>query len=128
MLATQNGRSKPVFICCKRSEKDKMFSFAAFVLAGLRKRSGQALFYSRPVHAGNSHYFISAAFTAGYANGGTRNLKQINKEFNHSLVGAALNERRGEREFQRVANSSGNGALAPAGMAVHCKRAAVGAF
>src|SRR5260221_1950439 len=122
MLATQKGRSNPVFICCKRSEKDKMFSFAAVALAGLRKLSGQALFHRCPTHARNSHYFISAGFTAGYGNGRSRNLKQISKEFNHCLAGFAFDRWSGQREFQRVAHGSADGILARARMDPDGKR------
>src|SRR5262249_2223085 len=64
--------------------------------------------------AGNSDYLVSAGFAAGYGNGGAGNFKQIREEFNHRLVGAAFQGRRGQVELQRVTHNAGNGVLARA--------------
>ena len=65
----------------------------------------QLLLCRRLAHARDSHYFVSAGFTAGYGNGGARNCKQIRKEFNHCPVGFALDWRRGKRQFQCVTHA-----------------------
>src|SRR5258707_3283569 len=72
-------------------------------------------------HTRDSHYFVSAGFTAGYGNGGARNCKQLSKEFNHRLVGFAVDRRRGDCKLECVAYHAGDGVLASAGMNLYGK-------
>jgi len=89
MFATQKGRSKPVRISCRRSEKVIVFS-ARVARAPASLRIGERLpdfFGGQSCHTED----LPATGLAGrYGNGGTRNLQKICQEFDTGRVGAAV--------------------------------------
>src|SRR5262249_5555174 len=76
-------------------------------------------FHRGPAKAGDPDHLTSAGFAAGYGNGGAGNLKQLSKEFDDCLVGAALQRWRGQGQLQGITHGSGDGVLARAGMDLH---------
>src|ERR1700693_6210324 len=110
MLATQNGRSKPVRISCRRSEKFKSRSASCPLV---RSPIAPELLRREPR---DTNYFSPAVLAGGYGNGGARYPQKIGEEFDASLVGAALESRGGERQFEPVAEDPGESILGGAGL------------
>src|SRR6266852_501744 len=105
MLATQNGRSNPVRISCKRSEKLK--SISLMTLWRRRSRRGLAFvsfayicvelllfsnalpdFFSR--ESRDSDHFLAAGLAGSNGNGRTRHLQKFCEEFDAGLIGTAF--------------------------------------
>src|SRR4051812_23536516 len=84
-------------------------------------RGGQTLFDLRRRQAMHADHFVTAGLTGGYGNRRTRNSQKFCTEADTRLVGFALDGRCGERNFECVTNSAGNGVLLGAGMDFHAE-------
>src|ERR1700692_1566393 len=63
--------------------------------------------------------FIPAALAGGNGNGRSRHLQKFGEEFDASLIGSAVYGRRGQRDFERIAEFAGDGVLLGARMDFH---------
>src|SRR5208282_3519344 len=110
MFATQKGRSKPVRISCKRSEKVNRCSRWIVWRGRPRPRSSST---AKPFadllgcQACYSNHFVPAGQAGCNSNGGTRYLQKLCEKFDAGFVGLAVDGRRGKRNLQRVADFAG---------------------
>src|SRR5580658_1972808 len=101
MLATQKGRSKPVRISCRRSEKVKRGSRPRFVATAVLRAQPSPHFVRR--QSRNSNDFVTAGLAGRYGNGRTRYIQKICEEFDARFVGSTIDRRCGQSQFQRIA-------------------------
>src|SRR5580698_7060668 len=128
MLATQKGRSKPVRISSKRSEKLKSGSLMTRFTGG----ASQTVLYSNPSayffgrQSGDANQFCAAGLAGGNGNGRARYLQKSCEEFDAGVVGFAIDRRGGERNFDHTAECAGNRVFFGAGMDFDGERDATG--
>src|ERR1700756_1324000 len=104
MFAIQKGRSNPVRISSKRCENDKVAPVDVRALA--LRCNAFAQFVSRKPRDADD--LISAALAGGNGNGRSRHLQKFRKEFDAALVGSAVYGRRGQGDFERIAEFAGD--------------------
>src|SRR5580700_1106188 len=100
MLATQKGRSNPVRISCKRSERLKCGSLRT----ALYSNSSAYFFRGQPRDA---NHFSAAGVAGGNGNGRSRHFQKFREEFDAGFVGFAIGRRRNEGNFEGVAEFAG---------------------
>src|SRR6202453_1027204 len=93
MLATQKGRSNPVRISCRRSEKLKSSSLVTGILLTLQSDSSMQLFGREPRYM---HHFCATGPAGGNGNGRSWQLQKFCEEFDAGVVGLAISRRRSE--------------------------------
>src|SRR5271155_2611952 len=121
MLATQKGRSNPVRISCRRSEKLKCGSLKTAL-----DPNPSAYFFGREPR--DTDNFLAAGLAGGNGNGRSRHHQKFREEFDAGLVGAAIDGWRGQREFERVAEFAGDGIFPGARVDLDCEGYAAGRF
>src|SRR5579863_6732786 len=92
MLATQKGRSKPVRISLRRSEK-VIDCVGAGVISRAYLQCVQSLSYFFGTQPSHSNHFIATALAGRNGNGITRNPQKFCKEFDAGFIRPAVNRR-----------------------------------
>src|SRR2546425_6925778 len=122
MLATQKGRSNPVRISCKRSEKVKSGSWW-FMWRGAPRPRLHAEPRSNDVgrQPGHNNDFVAAGLAGGNGNGRTRHLQKFREKVDASGISLAVHRRRSQRDFQCISNLPSDRVLPGAWMHLHGK-------
>src|SRR5258708_23309433 len=119
MLATQNGRSNPVRISSKRWEKVKLAPVGCAARAPCPRLVAQSIANVLGGHPRYANHFIPAGLAGRNGNGRSRHLQKFREEFDAGGIGAAVDRRCGERDFERVADLAGDGVLLRAGSYIY---------
>jgi len=73
-----------------------------------------AYFVSR--HSRHANNFIPASVAGRYGNGRTGHIQKIRQEFDAGLVRPTVDRRRGQSQFQRIAQFAGDGVFPGPGL------------
>src|SRR5258706_2446242 len=106
MFATQKGRSKPVRISCRRSEKLMWLPMSEW-----RKRSRSIAKTSSYLLTGQACHrdnLMPAGLAGSNSNGRTRHIQKFREEIDAGRVSLAVYGRGSEREFERIADLTGD--------------------
>jgi hypothetical protein len=102
MLATQKGRSNPMRISCKRSEKLKSGSLTTRFTGSASVKAAKTValhsdpyahFFSRK--SGHTNHFVASGLAGGNGNGRSWHLQKFREEFDAGFISSAFHGRRG---------------------------------